>query len=69
MEGQVYTFFSRSDPGDQLVYSPGVLLSKGFGHSDTLPVVEVLPLSHHGWTFHPRTAVVQYQQVKVSSEI
>lgn len=32
MEEQVYSFFPRSDPGDQLVSSFRVLVSKGFGH-------------------------------------
>lgn len=72
MEGQVYTFFfpglTQGTSGYKVLEFcfPKVL---GSQETDTLPVVEILPLSQHSWTFQPRTARVQYQQVKVSSKI
>lgn len=41
----------------------------GTQDTDIIPVVEILPLTQHSWIFQPGTALVQYQQVKVSLKI
>lgn len=72
MEKQRYAFFPRSHPGDLLLWSPGVLLSTGFGHSGC-------GYPTHGRTSFPVTPQdccgsklegnYSYQQMKVSSKI